>query len=132
VYKSKNRNYVYFLVFFISLLIILFNSLNSYSQNNKVVLLKIDGMINPASSDYIRVGLEKAKENSANALIIEMDTPGGLLNSTKDIVKMLLNSDIPVIVYISPSGASATSAGVFITLAANIAPATPGKIKPGL
>jgi len=121
VYKSKNRNYVYFLVFFISLLVILFNSLNSYSQNNKVVLLKIDGMINPASSDYIRVGLEKAKENSANALIIEMDTPGGLLNSTKDIVKMLLNSDIPVIVYISPSGASATSAGVFITLAANIA-----------
>jgi len=78
-------------------------------------------MINPASSDYIRVGLEKAKESNANALVIEMDTPGGLLSSTKDIVKMILNSEVPVVVYIHPSGSSATSAGVFITLSAHVA-----------
>nr|NIT13239.1 nodulation protein NfeD [Candidatus Dadabacteria bacterium] len=98
------------------------NGLIAYTESkNSIVLIKINGMINPASSDYIRVGLERAKEISANALVIEMDTPGGLLNSTKDIVKMILNSDVPVVVYVSPSGASATSAGVFITLSAHIA-----------
>ena len=95
-------------------------------NTNKIVLISIDGMINPASSDYIRIGLEKTEEIGANALVIQMDTPGGLLNSTKDIVKMLLNSEVPVIVYIHPSGASATSAGVFITLSANIAAMTDG------
>jgi membrane-bound serine protease (ClpP class) len=89
-------------------------------------LITIDGMINPASADYIRVGVEKTKEFSANALVIQLDTPGGLLNSTKDIVKMILNSEVPVVVYVHPSGASATSAGVFIALSANIAAMTEG------
>lgn len=97
-----------------------------FADPNKVVLITIDGMINPASSDYIRVGIEKTRELNADALVIQMDTPGGLLNSTKDIVKMILNSEAPVIVYIHPSGASATSAGVFITLSANIAAMTEG------
>ncbi|MGD9652802.1 MAG: nodulation protein NfeD [Candidatus Dadabacteria bacterium] len=90
------------------------------------MVLEINGMINPATFDYIRTGLETAEASSAEALVILLDTPGGLLNSTKEIVKLLLNSPVPVVVYVSPKGASATSAGVFITLAANIAAMAPG------
>ena len=91
-----------------------------------IILIEINGMINPATLDYIRTGLEAAETKSAHALFILLDTPGGLLSSTKEIVKLLLNSPIPVVVYVSPSGASATSAGVFITMAANVAAMAPG------
>ncbi len=94
--------------------------------SNEIVVIEINGTINPATLDYIRTGLGEAEIKSARALIILLDTPGGLLSSTKDIVKLLLNSPIPVVVYVSPSGASATSAGVFITLSANIAAMAPG------
>jgi len=91
------------------------------SSNAHVVEIEINGTINPATTDYIKDGIELAVKQSADALLILMDTPGGLLSSTKDIVKLLLNSPVPVIVYVSPSGATATSAGVFITLSANVA-----------
>ena len=94
--------------------------------SNEIIVIEINGTINPATLDYIRVGLEEAQNKSAQALLILLDTPGGLLSSTKEIVKLLLNSDTPVIVYVSPRGASATSAGVFITMAANIAVMAPG------
>ncbi len=92
----------------------------------EIVVIEINGTINPATLDYIRSGLDEAKEISAEAFVIQLDTPGGLLSSTKEIVKLLLNSPVPVIVYVSPSGATATSAGVFITLSANIAAMAPG------
>ena len=95
-------------------------------STNEIVLIEINGTINPATLDYIKAGLQEAEATSAEALFILLDTPGGLLSSTKEIVKLLLNSPIPVVVYVSPSGASATSAGVFITLAANIAAMAPG------
>lgn len=98
----------------------------SGSSPSRIVVLEINGMINPATLDYIRTGIEEAESSSAEAMIILLDTPGGLLNSTKEIVKLILNSPIPVVVYVSPKGASATSAGVFITLAANIAAMAPG------
>jgi membrane-bound serine protease (ClpP class) len=91
-----------------------------------VVVIEINGTINPATLDYIRTGLEESERSSAEALIILLDTPGGLLTSTKEIVKLILNSPVPVVVYVSPKGASATSAGVFITLSANIAAMAPG------
>ena len=94
--------------------------------SNEIVVIEINGTINPATLDYIRTGLEEAEIKSAQAFFILLDTPGGLLSSTKEIVKLLLNSPIPVVVYVSPSGASATSAGVFITLSANIAAMAPG------
>ncbi|HML94344.1 MAG TPA: nodulation protein NfeD [Thermodesulfobacteriota bacterium] len=92
----------------------------------EVIVLEINGTINPATLDYIRTGLETAGAGSAEALVILLDTPGGLLTSTKEIVKLILNSPVPVVVYVSPRGASATSAGVFITLSANIAAMAPG------
>lgn len=76
--------------------------------------------------DYIKTGLSEARARNATALLILLDTPGGLLNSTKDIVKIILNSEVPVIVYVYPRGATATSAGVFITLSAHVAAMSPG------
>jgi membrane-bound serine protease (ClpP class) len=91
-----------------------------------VEVITIDGSINPAVADYIEASLASAESDGARALVIELDTPGGLLNSAQRIVKDLLNSRVPVIVYVSPSGASATSAGTFIAAAANIAAMAPG------
>jgi len=94
--------------------------------SKNVITIQINGTINPSTTDYIKSGLLEAKKMNSEALLILLDTPGGLLNSTKDIVKLLLNSDIPVIVYVYPKGSSATSAGVFITMAGNIAAMAPG------
>ncbi len=100
---------------------------SDYNQRpGEIVVVEINGTINPATLDYIRTGLDAAKDKNAEALVILLDTPGGLLSSTKEIVKLILGSSIPVVVYVSPSGASATSAGVFITLSANIAAMAPG------
>jgi membrane-bound serine protease (ClpP class) len=91
-----------------------------------VVSIKIDGSINPVTADFIQSGIEKAKNDKAECLIIHLNTPGGLLKSTRVIVSHLLQSPVPVVVYVSPEGAHAGSAGVFITMAANIAAMAPG------
>jgi membrane-bound serine protease (ClpP class) len=104
-----------------------FGILSSFADPNKtIILIEVNGMINPATLDYIRTGVERAEKSSAEALIILLDTPGGLLSSMKEIVKLILNSPVPVIIYVYPNGATATSAGVFITLSANIAAMAPG------
>ena len=96
-------------------------------QNNPLIyLIKIDGSINPSTSDFIHKSLKEAIDKNAECLVIELNTPGGLLKSTRYIVSDLLTSEIPVIVYVSPSGSQAASAGVFITLSANIAVMAPG------
>jgi membrane-bound serine protease (ClpP class) len=89
-------------------------------------VLTINGSINPTTYDYLKHGIEYAKNNNAQAVIIEMNTPGGLLQSTRDIVTEFLNSKVPIIVYVSPQGSRAASAGVFITMAAHIAVMAPG------
>jgi membrane-bound serine protease (ClpP class) len=110
---------LYVLIIFISILPTII-----FSQH--VVLLKIDGAINPASAAFIERGIETAREKNAECLIIQMDTPGGLLKSTRVIVSSFLESKIPIVVYVSPGGAQAGSAGVFITMAAHIAAMAPG------
>ncbi len=96
------------------------------AQESEVLVIGIDGAINPASADYIKTGIQKAQSMDAECLVIELNTPGGLLNSTREIVKNILNSPLPVVVYVYPSGSRAASAGVFITLAAHIAAMAPG------
>lgn len=96
------------------------------SGNRQVVMLVIDGGINPATADYIHEGIEQARGENAAALLIQLDTPGGLLDSTKSIVKDILGSPVPVIIYIAPSGAGAISAGVFVTMSAHVAAMAPG------
>ena len=91
-----------------------------------VDLISIDGTINPAVDDFIRESIGRAKASEAKALIIQLDTPGGLLNSTRTIVKEMLGAEVPLIVYVAPSGAGAGSAGVFVTMAAHIAAMAPG------
>jgi membrane-bound serine protease (ClpP class) len=91
-----------------------------------VDLIVIDGSINPAVDDFIRESIARAKSNGARALVIQLDTPGGLLSSTRTIVKEILGAPVPVIVYVAPSGAGAGSAGVFITMSAHIAAMAPG------
>jgi membrane-bound serine protease (ClpP class) len=86
----------------------------------------VDGTINPAVHDFIRESISRARARGSRALIIQLDTPGGLLESTQTIVKELLGSPVPVIVYVAPSGAGAASAGTFITLAAHVAAMAPG------
>lgn len=91
-----------------------------------VILIQIDGAISPTTTNYISRAITEAREARAAALLIEMDTPGGLLESTKKIVQLMLDSDdVPIIVYVAPQGASAASAGTFITMAAHIAAMAP-------
>ncbi len=90
-----------------------------------VDLIVIDGSINPAVDDFIRESIGRAKANGARALIIQLDTPGGLLSSTRTIVKEMLGAPVPIMVYVAPSGGGAGSAGVFITMAAHVAAMAP-------
>jgi len=96
------------------------------SSARQVDLISIDGSINPAVVSYVEDSINYAAANGAAALVIELDTPGGLLTSAEKIVKDILGAPLPVIVYVAPSGASAASAGTFITEAANIAAMAPG------
>jgi membrane-bound serine protease (ClpP class) len=91
-----------------------------------VSAIRVEGGINPAVADYVAKSIRAAHEARSAALVIELDTPGGLVSSTKDIVGSILNAEIPVIVYVSPRGAWAASAGTFITLAGHVAAMAPG------
>jgi membrane-bound serine protease (ClpP class) len=105
---------------------ILFFLLPVFVTAQKVVSIKIDGSINPVTADFIRNSIERANSELAECIIIHLNTPGGLLKSTRVIVSEILESPLPVIVFVSPGGAHAGSAGVFITLAAHIAAMAPG------
>jgi membrane-bound serine protease (ClpP class) len=91
----------------------------------KVCLIKIDGAIGPATASYISRSIEEARTQSAQCLVIQLNTPGGLLDSTQTIVRSFLASAVPVVVYVAPTGATATSAGCFITVAASVAAMAP-------
>lgn len=91
-----------------------------------ILIARIDGSINPASSDYLQKAIQLSEERGARVLVIEMDTPGGLVSSTQDIIQAMLQAKVPVIVYVSPHGAWAGSAGTFITLAGHVAAMAPG------
>ena len=91
-----------------------------------VHVISVADVINPVSAEYITASLKAAIQQGAQALIIQLDTPGGLDKSMRVIIKEMLNSPIPVIVYVAPSGSRAASAGTFITLAAHVAAMAPG------
>ena len=92
----------------------------------EIWVLEYDGVINPVAAAYISDNIRSAEDAGAECLILEMDTPGGLMTSMRDIIKDILNSEIPIAVYISPRGAQCASAGVFITTSAHFAVMSPG------
>lgn len=108
------------------MVLLLFALLPSFALAQTVHVITINGTINPASADFIHESVARASEEGAECLIIKLNTPGGLLQSTRDIVSDLLTARIPVVVYVSPSGSQSASAGAFITLAAHIAVMAPG------
>jgi membrane-bound serine protease (ClpP class) len=110
------------------LVILLFGLSNASTEvrEGEALVITVNGVINPVSAEFIHKSLEKASAVRAEVLVIELDTPGGLDTSMRSIVKDIMASGIPVAVYVSPAGARAASAGVFITLAAHIAAMAPG------
>jgi len=96
------------------------------AMGQQIHVIELDGAVGPGSANYIVSGIEEAEQAGVSAVVIVIDTPGGLLDSTRDIVKAELGADVPVIAYVTPAGARAGSAGVFITMAAHIAVMAPG------
>jgi len=90
-----------------------------------VVVLEIDGAIGVATSDYLSSGIEHAEDLNAELVILNMDTPGGLVSSMRDMVKVILGSSVPIVTYVTPAGARADSAGTYILLASHVAAMTP-------
>lgn len=99
---------------------------DSLAQSNIVLEANVEGAIDPAIAEYIQDALGEARRQQARALLVQLDTPGGLDESMRSIVKNIINSDIPVIVYVAPQGARAASAGTFITMAGHVAAMSPG------
>jgi len=98
-----------------------------YSEEKAPVFFaEVDGIINPATAKFIIESIDQAVQQGGQCLIIQLDTPGGLMDSMRNIVKKILASPIPIIVYVAPGGARAASAGVFITMSAHVAVMAPG------
>ena len=96
------------------------------SADGPIVVLPLESSINPITKDYLVNSIASAEGDGARLVIIELDTPGGLVSSTKEIVSAILNASVPVVVWVGPSGAWAASAGTFITMAADVAAMAPG------
>jgi len=123
----KHR-FIFTLILLVLSIYMSFRVLPVFSDELKknVMVITIDGVINPVSAEFIQKSIHKANDKKYEALVIELDTPGGLDASMRSIVKEMIGSEVPVIVFVSPSGSRAASAGAFITLAAHIAAMSPG------
>jgi membrane-bound serine protease (ClpP class) len=119
---KRNKVLLIFSVFFL----LAFTAAIPGQEKSPVYTIEVDGIINPATAKFIVDSIDQATQQGAQCLIIQLDTPGGLMESMRMIVKKELASTIPIIVYVAPSGARAASAGVFVTMAANIAVMAPG------
>ncbi|MCJ7457947.1 MAG: nodulation protein NfeD, partial [candidate division Zixibacteria bacterium] len=116
----KKRAVAYLLIILLSFASLLF------SASKRVDLVNIDGAISPITARIITNAIKSAVDDGSEALVIELNTPGGLDESMRQITRDILNSEVPVIIYVAPSGSRAASAGVFITLAAHVAAMAPG------
>ena len=124
--SSARRIYLFLVLVLLGSLGLISGAGIAQTETPTIHQITIDGSINPASADFILSALERSEADGSVALLIELDTPGGLVASTQDIVQGILNAGIPTIVYVTPRGAWAASAGTMITIAANVAAMTPG------
>ena len=97
-----------------------------WARDREVLVIDLEGPINPANATFLKRGLEEAESIEAALVIVRLDTPGGLASSMRTMVKGILNSPIPVVVYVAPKGAGAASAGVMVTVSAHVAAMAPG------
>ena len=116
----------YTLILTISILLIALGVPGHTQEKAPVFIAEVDGIINPATAKFIMESIDQAVQEGGQCLIIQLDTPGGLMDSMRNIVKKILGSPIPIIVYVAPGGARAASAGVFITISAHVAVMAPG------
>lgn len=113
------------LLILIGLLLVVSITVRAQTASSRIDVLTVKGTINPVLTDYISRGIAQAEETGAHAIIIQMDTPGGLDTAMRDIIQEIINAKVPVVVYVSPAGARAASAGAYITLAAHVAVMAP-------
>ncbi|MBL7108126.1 MAG: nodulation protein NfeD [Candidatus Cloacimonetes bacterium] len=97
-----------------------FSILDADNNSDKIYIIKINGVIGPPIANYVINNIEKAEEDNADAILLEIDTPGGLLESMRKIITKIMNTPLPVIGYVTPEGARAASAGAFIMMACDI------------
>lgn len=110
---------------FLCLLLVGFAASQARAATPTIDVLRVKGTINPVLVDYVKRGIERAEADGALACVIQLDTPGGLDTAMRDIVQEIVNARVPVVVFVSPSGARAASAGAYITLAAHVAAMAP-------
>jgi membrane-bound serine protease (ClpP class) len=121
---KRKKGLILFSVFFLFFLASVISG--QVQEKAPIYYIEVDAIINPATAKFITDSIDEAAQQGAQCLIIQLDTPGGLMESMRIIVKKILASNIPIIVYVAPGGARAASAGVFITIAAHIAVMAPG------
>ncbi len=120
------KRFNFFSLIIVLVAVLLFGGSQARANTPVIYTLTAAGSINPGLADFIIEGIEKAEKDKAEALVILLDTPGGLEASMRKICQAIINSKVPVIVYVSPKGARAASAGVFITIAGHVAAMAPG------
>lgn len=126
---AKVRTSAFFYLVFISLIGLCIPSFGTPEKalgGREVVIIELEGPINPGTAMFVVRGLDEAKDREAELAVVRLDTPGGLASSMRTIVKAILNSPVPVAVYVAPRGAGAASAGVMVTVAGHIAAMAPG------
>lgn len=102
------------------------NSVRAARPQPRVVVIRLDMMIHQVSAEYVVRGIRYANEENADAVLLELNTPGGLMTSMREIIQAIFDSRVPVITYVAPSGGSAASAGFFILLSGDLAAMAPG------
>ena len=120
--KNRHRNRAVLFLFLFAALFVPFSA----AATPRVVILHLNDTIQPISDEYLTRGLKQAEDIHAEAILIELNTPGGLLDTTREMVRQILDSPTPVIVFVAPSGSRAGSAGFFLLEAADIAAMAPG------
>jgi len=122
--ETLNMKYIH-IILALSLFLFCFSG-NGVAAVNEVYIIPMSGPISPAVAGFLKKGINKASDEGVSCIIVELDTPGGLAESMREIVMAIFASKVPVVIYVAPSGARAASAGVMITMAADIAAMAPG------
>jgi len=121
-YASAKKDYSKLRLIVILVAVVLF----SFSASGEILKIVVDDTIQPISAEYIARALDEAHRRNCQAVLIEMNTPGGLVSSTREIIEKISSSPVPVIVYVTPTGGHAGSAGIFILESADVAAMAPG------